>query len=454
MGLGVDASAASQDTEHKPKKNKKLRTQGGRFGFDDYKNAETVTHLVPGVHEGDRCTGCGIGKYYRSEPKKLLEFTGGPILTVTRHAKETWRCNCCGHEQVNHKKIEKWQPEARSAVIIHKMHGLPWHRMAKIQGLCGVPLAATTLWEQAKIVWEDCAKPVVSQLYELAAEGRLWCTDDTGNKILSISKANELLPEAARRACHTTVICAVAGQHKMVLYITANRYCRENWSILLAQRTATSKVIIMTDASNQSLPQKQDLEKAVSAVCLGSHAHRKFKDIKGNYPEICSYFTDLVSALYKHEHACEQSSPRERLEFHQENSTALIEAIYSKIEALFANKEVEPNSDLGKACQYWLNHKEGLTAFLRIEGVPLDNNWGERMLRVIAIYRNNSLFFKTLNSATVLNDLFSLVATCEENKVNAFAYLNWLQKNWKAVQANPACFLPWHFEQDTEAIVA
>jgi hypothetical protein len=35
---------------------------------------------------------------------------------------------------------------------------------------------------------------------------------------------------------------------------------------------------------------------------------------------------------------------------------------------------VEPNSSLGKAFQYLLNHWHTLTQFLRVPGVPLDNN--------------------------------------------------------------------------------
>ena len=104
--------------------------------------------------------------------------------------------------------------------------------------------------------------------------------------------------------------------------------------------------------------------------------------------------------------------------------------------------------------KYWLNHREGLTAFLRFEGAKLDNNWSERTLKLMALYRKNSLFFKTKESAMVLNELFSLVSTCEVNGINAFEYLTWIQVHWKAVQKNPEHYLPWCFKQDTERIVA
>ena len=37
-------------------------------------------------------------------------------------------------------------------------------------------------------------------------------------------------------------------------------------------------------------------------------------------------------------------------------------------------RKVEPNSGLGKAIQYLLNHWHKLTLFLRQPGAPIDNN--------------------------------------------------------------------------------
>jgi len=45
-----------------------------------------------------------------------------------------------------------------------------------------------------------------------------------------------------------------------------------------------------------------------------------------------------------------------------------------------------------------------------------------------------------------------LVWSFTANNINSFAYLNWIQKNWKDVQTNPAKYLPWNFKIDTEKI--
>jgi len=450
----IDALASyGKDSEKKTKPNKP-RNNGGKYGFDDYQEAAIHTHEVEGCRPGDLCTACGQGKYYEGEDRKKLSFQGSTPVQVERHIQKTLRCNRCGHERMNYIRIQKWTPGARSAIIIQKLYGTPWHRLSRIQKLGGVPIAASTLYGQSKIVWEDSARAIVQELYQRAANSRWWFSDDTGNKILSVMAENKLLEESQRRACHTTAICALEGDFKINLYVTTNQYCLENLEKLLEKRQNPEKVVLMTDASNQSIPKGLTKERIDSTLCLGEHGRRKFKDLKLNYPAICHYFLTLIHFLYVNDRACKGLDPVARLAYHQEHSTAIVNAIYAKINQLFEQKEVEPNSDLGRAMKYWLNHREGLTAFLRIEGARLDNNWSERTLKLMALYRKNSLFFKTKESAVVLNDLFSLVSTCEANGINAFEYLTWIQIHWKAVQKNPEHYLPWCFKQDTERIVA
>ncbi len=57
-----------------------------------------------------------------------------------------------------------------------------------------------------------------------------------------------------------------------------------------------------------------------------------------------------------------------------------------------------------------------------------------------------SMFFKNLHSAEINSNMFSLIATCEANGVNSFAYLNWIQHNWQDVQSSPCKYLPWNFK--------
>ena len=152
---------------------------------------------------------------------------------------------------------------------------------------------------------------------------------------------------------------------------------------------------------------------------------------------------------------CKSYSPKRRLKHHKKFSAKHIRNIYNKINQLFNEKLVEPNSALGKAMNYWLNNKEGLTRFLKVKDVELDNNKSERSLRGIILQRKNSLFFYSRSSAKVLSGLSSIVKTCEANGINAFAYLNWLQDNWRDVQRDASKYVPFAYAKylrDTELI--
>lgn len=530
--------------------NKKPRENGGKYGHDDYPDAETIEHPVENCKAGDRCECCSNGKYYPAEDRKQLEFDGQPIITVKKHIKKVLRCNSCGHEVMSRKKIIKWSSKAKSTLVINKLFGTPMHRIERIQMLHNVPIAASTQWYLIKSVWEDAGKYIIPILYTKASNGECIDSDDTGYKILEVMENNKDLPKDEQRACHTTVVCVKNGEDRIVLYKTGNKYCRENLQPILDSRQNPEKVIFMSDASNMSLPKQEDLNgyicllseestdftdgvqkgheiavvkqdnnalkifykntddkidhviiknidkttfksitslnfngeildrnkntaakkmydfiyneidligadlgKIYSAVCLGGHGRRKFKDAAENYPEYCGFFLDLIHQIYSNEHACIDKPPDERLKYHQEHSSILIKQIYNKIDELYKEKLVEPNDDLGQALNYWLNHKKGLTLFLRVSGAKLDNNWSEQELRIIAILRNNSLFFKTLSSAEISCDLLSLIETCQVNEVNAFGYLNWIQDNWLAVQKNPDQYLPWHFKKPRQDII-
>ena len=106
---------------------------------------------------------------------------------------------------------------------------------------------------------------------------------------------------------------------------------------------------------------------------------------------------------------------------------------------------MEPNSRLGSALNYLLNHWKKLTRFLTVAGAPLDNNVCERALKRVVLHRKNALFYKTLHGAEVGDLFMSLIHTCALNGVNAMDYLVALLRNHEAVEAQPGRWMPWNF---------
>jgi transposase len=117
------------------------------------------------------------------------------------------------------------------------------------------------------------------------------------------------------------------------------------------------------------------------------------------------------------------------------------------LKAQFAERLAEPNSGLGKAISYLLNHWTRLTLFLERVGTPLDNNLAERSLKKAILHRKNSLFYKTRNGAKMGDLYMSLIHTCELNGANPFDYLTELQRHAEEVKRVPAEWMPWNYRK-------
>jgi len=130
-------------------------------------------------------------------------------------------------------------------------------------------------------------------------------------------------------------------------------------------------------------------------------------------------------------HAVEKSRHRLRKPARRLARTALAQRLRDLrewLEARFAQKQVEPNSGLGKAITYFLRHWKGLTAFLREAGAPLDNKLYERALKRAVLHRKNALLYRTLHGSEVGDLFMSLIHTCELCAANPFDYLSQLQR--------------------------
>ena len=164
---------------------------------------------------------------------------------------------------------------------------------------------------------------------------------------------------------------------------------------------------------------------------------------------------DAISKVYEYEAETTEMSAQERLAYHQAKSAPVMKEMKEWIEAQFAEKLVEPNSNLAGALQYWLNHWAKLTVWLREAGAPLDNNEVERALKQFILMRKNSMFFKTEHGAAVGDILASLIQTCRLNGINAWGYLVWIISNKSDARRNPHLYLPWNYKaEEAEALAA
>jgi transposase len=410
-------------------------------------NRVSIAHAT--LHAGDRCPECLKGKVYRQkEPATLIRFVGHAPVEATVFEMERLRCNACGEvftaDQPETAGQAKYEETAVAMIALLKYGtGVPFKRLERLQGQLGMPLPATTQWDlmaaAAKLL-----RFVLEELIRQAAQGSVMHNDDTSMRILRMTRE----PGDKRTGTFTSGIVSLVGAWTIALFFTGWKHAGENIADVLKQRARELPAPIqMCDALSRNRPKLEGIE-PLMANCL-AHGRRQVVDVVDNFPEECRYVLEAVGGVYHYDVLAREQglSPEERLRFHQEHSGPLMKDLHAWMEAQLAEHKTEPNSGLGKAISYLLNHWPKLTLFLRQPGAPIDNNIVERALKKAMLNRKNALFYKTLNGAGVGDLFMSLIHTCELNQANPFDYLTELQRHSEELKRCPSEWMPWNYRE-------
>jgi hypothetical protein len=135
----------------------------------------------------------------------------------------------------------------------------------------------------------------------------------------------------------------------------------------------------MCDALSRNAPGQL---KVFLGNCL-AHARRHFVDVVSAFPDQCRYVLETFAEVFHHDELARQfqMDPDQRLTYHQQRSQPLMHKLEAWCNQQFDCRLVDPNSGLGKAIQYLLNHWVALKLFLRHAGAPIDSNIVERALK-------------------------------------------------------------------------
>lgn len=465
-GSSSETEAASEmngdktDTNGENGTNQKKKRRGhGRNGASSYTGARKNSISNDAIKSGEKCPECDVGRVYvMKEPLVLVRVTGMAPLSADVYALERLRCNICGEifSAPSPEGVGEAKYNAAAASMIAMMKygcGIPFHRLERLQNCLGIPLPAATQW---LLVSEAVAEllPAWKALVKEAADGEVLHNDDTVMRILQMNDLEKPPSRGKgkkqeRTGVFTTGIISVKQDRKIALFYTGHKHAGENLTKVLSERTKTLEPPIqMCDALSRNTTGNREAEspKTQEANCL-AHARREFVDIVDKYPEACEYVLRRIGAVYKHDDEARGAklSARERMEYHQSRSAPLLLELKQWMEEQFHNRLVEPNSSLGGAIRYMLNHWQKLTLFLRVEGAPLDNNVAERALKKAILHRKNALFYKTANGATVGDLYMALIHTCELNGIDPYGYMVALQEHAVEAAAKPEAWLPWNY---------
>ena len=438
---GVGAGSPSPTPEPDPPKKK--RKGHGRNGASAYPSATRVRVNHTTLIIGQSCPDCGRGKLHRlPDFTKTVRVVGQPCLHATIWEGEQFRCGGCGEvfpaDLPAEARGPKYDETAGSMIAVLKYGtGLPNYRLDRLQTDLGIPVPATVQSEIASEVSETVA-PAFEELLNQAAQADVLHHDDTRAKILQKPRPDQ------RTGTFTTNIVARKDGHDISLYFTGRRHAGENLVKLLERRLPGKEPPIqMCDALSRNYPEALS---TILSKCI-AHGRRKFVAVASCFPAECRLVLDHLAVAYRNDTKTRELglSPPDRLAYHREHSTKAMEDLHTWLKAQFEEKRVEPNSTLGGAISYMLQHWPEMTQFLKVPDAPLDNNICERALKMAILLRKNSLFYKTEAGAAVGDLLMSLIFTCRMSGANPFVYLNELQRNADRLRERPADWMPWNF---------
>jgi len=429
----------------------------GRRPAQSYWGARRVEIPHEHLHVGDPCPDCHTGKLYDlNKPAHLLSLSGAAPIQGDLLACQRLRCGSCGvvftaaaPEKV---RASKHEPSAASMIALLRYgSGFPFHRLQRLQEALGIPLAASVQW---KLVHRKATLllPVFGQLQREAAQGEVISIDDTTVKILTGAQVR-LLPDepeeeqpadSERTGSVTTGMVSQTAKTTIVLYRSGSRYAGENLKELLSQRDPKAgRPIQMSDGLNRN----HAAGVPVLRASCNAHSRRRYVELIDKFPEECGTALELFKEVYRAEAQCRAGrlEPQQRLQHHQRHSAPVMAKLRTWATDQLEDKQVEPNSTLGKAIRYMLKRWEELTLFLRVPGAPIDNNIVERALKRPILHRKNSLFYRTLTGAAVGDLYMSLIATCIQNKADPFDYLNATEIHAAEVARDPSAWMPWNY---------
>ena len=462
-GLPTPPPSSSPPSSASASESQKRKPGHGRNGAEAYRSAKRIQIVHASLKPGDGCPECEKGKVYRQkDPALRIRVVGQAPLQATVYELERLRCNLCGvvfeagaPEGVGEQKYD----ESAAAMIglLKYGSGVPFYRLAGLEGNLGIPLPPATQWGIVKET-SEVIRPAYEELIRQAAQGEVLYNDDTAMKILALARASphsvavkeEPLDPGLRTGQFTSGIVSTRQGQRIALFFTGRRHAGENLAHVLGRRAAGLQAPIqMCDALSRNLPKLPPPLETVVGNCL-AHARRHFVDVVANFPEPCRHVLESLGEVYGYDAQAEERglSPEERLRFHQEHSQAVMDKLHAWLRAQFDERRVEPNSGLGTAIAYVLRRWDRLTLFLRQAGAPLDANIVERALKKAILHRKNSLFYKTANGADVGDLFMSLIHTCELCGTNPLDYLTELQKHTEELAKDPAAWMPWNYREE------
>ena len=323
-------------------------------------------------------------------------------------------------------------------LLLEKFHlQRPTHRTIEQLRLLGLRLAAGTITDGLKRI-EPLLTPIYEAICARHTESKYFHADETRWKVFI---------EKAGKTGYLWWLWLFAGEDSIVYVLDPSR----SHDVPESHFPDDTQGVLMVDRYSAYKAMQQVKEGMLVLAFCWAHVRRDFVRVGKGYPELTQWalgWLRRIRELYR--------LNRERLR-HQIGTAEFADtALRRQVAAMAKERDAElADNKLRDPCRKALaslnEHWNGLTRFVDDPRIPMDNNYGERLIRNPAVGRKNYYGSGAEWSGRLAVMMFSIFATLTLWKINPRKWLSWYFKSCaeSGGQAPETAhsFLPWSLSQ-------
>lgn len=295
-----------------------------------------------------------------------------------------------------------------SVVIGKYVDHLPLFRQEKMSERWGATISRRSMcdWVEVAAMWLE---PIYRHMHHGLIAGNYLQADEAP------IRCND--PDHDRGKTLQAYLWVISRPGSDVVFSFRETRCHDELPSLLG----SFKGVLQSDQYGAYASHERKTQGIVRVGCW-AHARRKFHEAIEERPKAANLVLRIIARLYTLEREWDEANVGDR-------RAALRQAQFARplrwlrFVANGLSKQALPQSQLGKACSYLLNHWDVLVAHQHHALTRIDNNLVENAIRPSAIGKKNWLFIGHPAAGQRSAIIYSLVVSCERHGKNPLAYL-------------------------------
>ena len=295
-----------------------------------------------------------------------------------------------------------------SIVIGKYVDHLPLFRQEKMSERWGATISRRSMcdWVEVAAMWLE---PIYRYMHRGLIAGTYIQADETP------IRCND--PDHDRGKTLQCYLWVISRPGSDVVFSFRETRCHDELPSLLG----SFKGVLQSDQYGAYASHERKTQGIVRVGCW-AHARRKFSEAIEERPKAANLVLRIIARLYKLEQEWDEANVSDqRAALRREQFARPLRWLRYVVKGL--SVRALPQSQLGKACAYLLNHWEVLIAHQNHSFTRIDNNLVENAIRPSAIGKKNWLFIGHPAAGQRSAIIYSLVVSCQRHGKDPLAYL-------------------------------